>query len=113
MLTQDRIEQVRRQTNVSTMDAIHALTISSGDVDRAVEELNDHAQRGNRAIVAQTCIEAQRLACALVVSGIWFECEATSAGTWRFSVALGAFARLRSLYEAVLIDSSEKLAIAA
>ncbi len=113
MLTQDRIEHVRRQTNVSTMDAIHALTIAGGDVERAVEELNDHVQHGNRAIVVQHREEAQRLAIALVESGIWFECEATATGTRRFSVALGAFSRLRSLYETVRIESVEKFSAAA
>jgi hypothetical protein len=113
MLTQDSIEQVRRQTNVSTMDAIHALTISGGDVGRAIDELNDHCQHGNRAIVAQTRGEAQRLAGALVDSGIWFECEATANGTRRFSVALGAYARLRSLYENVRAEPETKLAVAA
>ncbi len=101
MLTQDRIEQVRRQTRVSTMDAMHALSTTGGDVDRAIDELNDHLHSGNRGIVAGSRTHAQRLAQALVDSGIWFECEATSSGQWRFSVALGAYARLCALYHAV------------
>ncbi len=86
------------------MDAIHALTISGGDVARAVEELNDHLQAGNRAIVAQDRALAQRLSAALVDSGLWFECEATAPGIWRFSVALGAFSKLRALYNAVRLE---------
>jgi len=101
MLTQDRIEQVRRQTSVSMMDALHALTLAEGDVDRAIDGLNDHVHAGNRAIVAGSRGHAQRIAAALVESGIWFECETTANGQWRFSVALGAYARLRALTAAL------------
>jgi hypothetical protein len=98
MLTHERIEQVRSQTRVSTVDAIHALTLSGGDVERAVEELNDHAQSGNRKIVAQSRVQAQRLATALIDAGLWFECEATAGGEWQFAVALGAYARVCALH---------------
>jgi hypothetical protein len=102
VLTNDRIEQVRRHTNVSMIDAVHALSVSEGDVDRAINGLNDHVHSGNRAILAIGRGHAQRIAAALVDSGIWFECEAASAGQWRFSVALGAYARLCALNEALL-----------
>ena len=98
MLTRDRIEQVRRRTRVSTVDAMHALTIAGGDVDRAIEELNAHAHCGNRKIIAAGRTQAQRLAAALVDAGIWFECEATAAGVWCFSVAPGAYARACTLH---------------
>jgi len=104
MLTHDHIEQVRRQTRVSTVDAIHALTLAGGDVERAIEELNDHAQSGNRKIVAENRVQAQRLAAALVDSGIWFECEATAGGKWLFAVALGAHARVCALYATLCGD---------
>jgi len=102
MLTHERIEQVRRQTRVSTVDAIHALTLNDGDVARAVEELNDHAQSGNRKIVAEGRAQAQRLAAALIDAGLWFECEATAGGQWQFAVALGAYARVRALHASLL-----------
>jgi hypothetical protein len=101
MLSQDRIEQVRRQTSVSMVDAVHALTVAEGDVDRAIEKLNDHAHAGNRAIIAGSRGHAQRIAAALVDSGIWFECETTPEGQWRFCVALGAYARLCALNAAL------------
>jgi hypothetical protein len=98
MLTYDRIEQVRQQTHVSTVDAMHALTVSGGNVERAIEELNDHVHAGNRKLVAVNRAQAQRLAAALVDSGIWFECEASASGEWHFAVALGAYARVRALF---------------
>ncbi len=101
MLTQDRIEQVRRQTSVSMMDAVHALSVADGDVDRAIDGLNDHVHAGNRSIVVDNRSHAQRIAAALVDLGIWFECETTASGKWRFCVALGAFARLRALNAAL------------
>jgi len=106
MLTHDRIEQVRRQTSVSTVEAMHALTLTGGDVERAIEELNDHAQSGNRKLVAENRAQAQRMAAALVDSGIWFECEATAAGQWLFSVALGAYARVCALHAALRDEQS-------
>ncbi|MDR3386072.1 MAG: hypothetical protein P4L92_03395 [Rudaea sp.] len=105
MLTQDRIEQVRRQTSVSVMDAVHALTLSAGDVDRAIDGLNDHTNAGNRAVIAGNRGHAQRIAAALVDSGIWFECETTAGGQWRFCVALGAYARLCALNAALGNDA--------
>jgi uncharacterized protein YgbK (DUF1537 family) len=106
MLTQDRIEKVRSQTRVSMMDAMHALSVAEGDVERAIDGLNNHAHSGNRAILATTREHAQRIAAGLVDLGIWFECEATGAGQWRFCVALGAYARLCKLNEALLADAS-------
>jgi hypothetical protein len=97
MLSLDRIEQVRSQTHVSTMDAVHALTVAGGDVTRAIDELNDHAHAGNRSVMADSREHAQQLAAALVDAGIWFECETTAPGRWRFSVAVGAYPRLRTL----------------
>jgi hypothetical protein len=88
------------------MDAMHALSVAEGDVERAIDDLNNHAQSGNRAILAATREHAQRIAAGLVDLGIWFECEATGAGKWRFSVALGAYARLCELNEALLAEVS-------
>ncbi len=106
MLTKERIEKVRHQTRVSTMDAMHALSVAEGDVERAIDGLNNHAHSGNRAIVVTTRDHAQRVAAGLVDVGIWFECEATGAGHWRFAVALGAYARLCELNEALLAQVS-------
>jgi hypothetical protein len=113
MLTHDRIEQVRRHTHVSTMEATHALCVSGGDVTRAIEELNGHPQAGERAVVVTNRAQAQRLAGALVESGIWFECEATACGEWRFSVAPGAYARLRTLHDSLRLARDEPLSVAA
>ena len=113
MLTHDRIEQVRRHTNVSTMEATHALAVSGGDVAGAIEELNGHLRDRNRAVVITTRTQAQRLAGALVASGLWFECEATACGEWRFSVAPGAYAQLRTLHMSIQIAHREPLSVAA
>ena len=110
MLTHDRIEEVRRQTSVSMMDAVHALSVAEGDVGRAIDGLNDPDHSSNRAIVVRNRGHAQRIAVALVDSCIWFECEATMAGQWRFSVALGAYARLCALNAALSEDPVASIA---
>jgi hypothetical protein len=97
MLTQAHIDEIRRETGVSTADAMHALTMADGNVPRAIDDLNDRTRSGNRAIVALTKDSAQRIATALIDAGIWFECELTPEAQWRFSVALGAYARLLAL----------------
>jgi hypothetical protein len=88
------------------MDAVHALSVAEGDVARAIDGLNDHAHAGNRAILAGNREQAQGIAAALVESGIWFECEATASGQWRFSVALGAYARLCALNAALGVEAA-------
>jgi len=94
MLTPDRINEIRQHTGVSAIDAIHALATASGDVKRAIDDLNSPTRSGNRAIIASTRDTAQRIASALVHAGVWFECELTAEAHWRFSVALGAYAKL-------------------
>lgn len=112
MLSLDRIEQVRSRTHVSTMEAVHALTVAGGDVTRAIDELHDHAHTGNRSVVAYSREHAQRLAAALVDAGIWFECETTEPGRWRFAVAVGAYPRLRALNSVCVMDDA-KVSVAA
>jgi hypothetical protein len=97
MLTPERIDEVRQHTGVSTIDAIHALVLSEGDVQRAIGHLNDHVRCGNHAAIATTKESAQRIAAALIDAGLWFECELTAAAQWRFSVALGAYSKLLEL----------------
>jgi hypothetical protein len=83
------------------------LAVAEGDVERAIDGLNNHMHSGNRAILATTREHAQRLAAGLVDLGVWFECEATDAGQWRFCVALGAYARLCELNDALLAEVSD------
>ncbi len=111
MLSLDRIEQVRSRTHVSTMEAVHALTVAGGDVARAIDELHDHIQTGNRSVLAGSRDHAQRLAAALVDAGIWFECETVAPSRWRFSVAVGAYTRLRALNSTlIMMDDDAKVA---
>jgi hypothetical protein len=107
MLDLDRIEQVRSRTHVSTMEAVHALTLAGGDVARAIAALDDPGHAGNRSVVAASREHAQRLAAALVDAAIWFECETTAPGHWRFSVAVGAYSRLRALNSESVIDDAK------
>lgn len=100
MLTPDRIDAIRQNTGVSTIDAVHALAAADGNVQRAIGDLNDHARSGNRAIVVSTKESAQRIAAALVDAGLWFECELTAQAQWRFCVALGAWPKLLALSHA-------------
>src|ERR1700744_5192884 len=97
MLTQDRIEEVRRQVNVSTMEAMPALSVTGGGVGPAGGEPNAHSTSSNRPVCVKDRAQAQRLAVALGESGIWFECEATESGERLFSLAPGAYVRLRGL----------------
>jgi hypothetical protein len=106
MLTQANIDEIRRQTGVSTVDAMHALAMADGNVPRAIGDLND-AHYGNRAILALTKDSAQRIAAALVDAGIWFECELTPDKQWRFAVALGAYARLLAVSAAANVAAAE------
>jgi len=94
MFTPDRIDEIRQHTGVSAIDAMHALAVADGNVQRAIGDLNDHARSGNRAITAATKESAQRIAAALVEAGVWFECELTAQAHWRFCVALGAYSKL-------------------
>ncbi len=97
MLTPERIDTIRQNTGVSTIDAVHALSMADGNVQRAIGDLNDHARSGNRAIFAATRESAQRIAAALIDAGLWFECELTAQAQWRFCVALGAYSKLLAL----------------
>jgi len=97
MLTRDHIDAIRQRTGVSTIDAIHALAVAEGNVQRAIGDLNDHVRSGNRAIFAASKESAQRIAAALIDAGVWFECELTAQAQWRFCVALGAYSKLLAL----------------
>jgi len=94
MITPERIHEIRQSTGVSAIDAIHALVNAEGNVQRAIADLNSPTRSGNRAIIASTRETAQRIASALVDAGVWFECELTAEAHWRFSVSLGAYAKL-------------------
>lgn len=94
MITPERIHEIRQSTGVSAIDAIHALVNADGDMQRAIADLNNPTRSGNRAIIASTRETAQRIASALIDAGVWFECELTAEAQWRFSVALGAYAKL-------------------
>jgi len=109
MLTPDRIDEIRQHTGVSAIDAIHALVMADGNVQRAIGDLNNHSRSGNRAIIAATRESAQRIAAALIEAGLWFECELTADARWRFCVALGAYSKLLALSSAA---ASEEVAAA-
>ena len=106
MLTRDSIEQIRHDTGVSAIDAMHALTLAEGDVQRAISSLNDHSRSGNRAIIAATRESAQRIATALIDAGVWFECELNADAHWRFCVALGAYSKLVALSAAANCEAA-------
>lgn len=105
MLTPDSIDEIRHHTGVSAINAIHALSMADGDVRRAIDDLNNHARSGNRAIIAATKECAQRIAAALVDAGVWFECELTAEAQWRFCVALGAYPKLLAVTTSVAANS--------
>ena len=39
MVTAEAIQELRRRTSVSSLDALHALSVSHGDTERAIEYL--------------------------------------------------------------------------
>ncbi len=101
MVTADTIDELRRRASVSSLDALHALSASQGDIERAVEYL--HAPRSARKALQVAGIEiARQMAGGLVAAGLWFECEHIDRDRWQFAVAPAAFSRLVALHATLL-----------
>ena len=101
MVTAEAIRELRRRTSVSSLEALHALSISQGDTERAIDYLRT-ARFATKALSVLGSEIAARLAAALIHTGMWFECEQLDRERWHFAVAPAGYARLVTLHEAML-----------
>ena len=106
MVTTETIQELRRRTSVSALEAMRALSVSEGDLERAVDYLR--TARGTTKSLHAIGIElAARLAAELVATGLWFECEQLERGKWHFAVAPASYARLVALHGDMLSSQGE------
>lgn len=101
MVTAEAIQDLRRRTSVSSLDALHALSVSQGDTERAVDYLRT-ARFATKALSVTGSETAARLAAALIHTGMWFECEQLDRERWHFAVAPAGHARLVTLHDEML-----------
>lgn len=102
MVSTESIQELRRQTSVSSLDAMHALSVSDGDIERAKNYL--HTPRlARKALLVNSAEVAAPLAARLVASGLWFECEQLSRQQWRFSVVPAGHDHAIALLKAILV----------
>jgi hypothetical protein len=105
MVTAEAIQQLRQRTSVSSLDALHALSVSQGDTERAIDYLRT-ARFATKALAVIGSELAARLAAALIHTGMWFECEQLDRKQWHFAVAPAGYARLVTLHGELLSSQS-------
>ncbi len=101
MVTAEAIAELRHRTSVSSLDALHALSVTQGDTEQAVEYLRT-ARFATKALSVIGSELAARLAAALIHTGMWFECEQLDRERWHFAVAPAGHARLVTLHDEML-----------
>jgi FAD/FMN-containing dehydrogenase len=103
MVIAETIRELRRRTSVSSLDALHALSMSETDpaVERAIEYMRAPRFATKSLHVFDSAIAA-RLAAGLIATGLWFECEQLDREKWHFAVAPAGYARLVALHDALL-----------
>jgi hypothetical protein len=101
MVTAETIQELRRLTSVSSLDALHALSASQGDTERAIDYLRS-ARFATKALSVIGSELAARLAAALIHTGMWFECEQLDREQWHFAVAPAGHARFVVLHGELL-----------
>lgn len=105
MLTTQAITELRDRTGVSSLDAVHALSVCEGGIEQAVAFLLTPRAAPKTLHVVGSGIAA-RLAESMLRSGLWFECEQLGRVDWRFAVAPAGYAQLLVLYRALMADSN-------
>ena len=105
MVTSEAIQDLRRRTSVSSLDAMHALSVSQGDGGQGVRYLRS-ARFATKSLHVTGSEFAARLAAGLIRAGLWFECEQLDRVQWHFAVAPAAYARLIALQGALLCSAS-------
>ncbi|MEO8802271.1 MAG: hypothetical protein ABI304_11855 [Rudaea sp.] len=101
MMSIETIHELRSRTSVTSLEAMHALSASNGNVDKAADFLHTSGFAAKSLAVAGSEIAA-RLAASLVATGVWFECEQLDREQWRFAVAAAGYARLVALHGELL-----------
>ena len=101
MMSIETIHELRSRTAVSSLEAMHALSASKGNVDQAADYLRNSGFATKSLAVTGSELAA-RLAASLVATGIWFECEQLDREHWRFAVPVAGYARLVALHEELL-----------
>lgn len=97
MVTTEAIVELQRRTAVSSLDAMHALSVSDGDLQRATEYLYAPCS-APKALQVDGSHLAALLAASLIRSGLWFECEQLGRERWRFAVAPAGYTRLLAIH---------------
>jgi hypothetical protein len=105
VLTAQAIAELRGQTGVSSLDAVHALSVCGGRIDQAVAYLMTSCAPP-RTLLVTGSRRAVCLAEGLVRSGLRFECEQLGRDGWRFSVAPAGYPQLLALHGALLADEN-------
>jgi hypothetical protein len=105
VVTAEAIHELRRRTSVSSLDALHALSVTQGDTERAVDYLRT-ARFATKALSVSGSELAARLAAALIHTGMWFECEQLNREQWHFAVAPAGHARLVALHGELLCSQA-------
>jgi ABC-type transport system involved in Fe-S cluster assembly fused permease/ATPase subunit len=105
MVTSETIQELRRQTSVSSLDAMHALSVAQGDTSRAADYLRT-ARFATKALHVIGSELAARMAAALIQTGLWFECEQLDREKWHFAVAPAGYGRLVALHGALLCSQN-------
>lgn len=107
MVSSETIDELRRRTSVSSLEAMQALSASQGDLERAIEYL--HAPRSTTRSLQVSGVDlATGMAAGLVATGLWFECERLDRDKWHFAVAPAGYARLIALHGALLAALAAK-----
>lgn len=107
MLSSQAIAELRLRTGVSSLDAVHALSVCEGRIEPAIAFLLTPQAPAKILHVPDSCCAA-RLAESLIRSGLWFECEQLGREAWRFAVAPAGYAQLLRLYRELAVESNAK-----
>ena len=102
MMSIETIHELRSRTAVSSLEAVHALSVSNGNIDQAADYLRTPGFATKSLAVTGSEIAA-RLAASLVGTGVWFECEQLDREQWRFAAAPASYARLVALHDVLLV----------
>lgn len=101
MVSTESIQELQRQTSVSSLEAVHALSVSEGDIERAKDYLHTPCY-AHKVLLVDGAEIAGPLAARLVESGLWFECEQLSRQQWRFTVVPAGYDRAIALLQVTL-----------
>ena len=105
MVTAEAIQALQRRASVSSLEALQALSVSEGNLERAIDFLRSPASARKSLLVSGT-EPATGMATRLVAAGLWFECERIDRQQWRFTVSTAGFDRAIALHQAALREAA-------